>query len=116
MRPLAIVTGASSSAARATWWSGWNNKLQSGIANVIPGGMTAEMRRRTAEPGTARKYAEASTCESHLWGGAALPRRKLPQSDREGHENEKTHVDVHMTGHDVGILMAVRSRNEQSDQ
>ncbi len=35
--------------------SGWMNKLQSAIANVLPAGMTAEQHRRMAAPGTAEK-------------------------------------------------------------
>ncbi len=34
--------------------SGWKNKLQSAIANVIPAGVTAELHRGMAEPGTAK--------------------------------------------------------------
>ena len=34
--------------------TGWKNKLQSAIANVLPAGVTAEMHRRMAEPGTAK--------------------------------------------------------------
>ncbi len=34
--------------------SGWKNKLQSVIANVLPAGVTAEMHRSMAEPGTAK--------------------------------------------------------------
>jgi short-subunit dehydrogenase len=33
--------------------TGWQNKLQSAIANVLPAGVTAEMHRRQAEPGSA---------------------------------------------------------------
>ena len=33
--------------------SGWMNKLQSAIANVLPAGMVAEQHRKMAEPGTA---------------------------------------------------------------
>jgi uncharacterized protein len=33
--------------------TGWQNKLQSAIANVLPAGLTAEMHRRQAEPGSA---------------------------------------------------------------
>lgn len=32
--------------------TGWMNKLQSAIANVLPAGATAEMHRRMAEPGS----------------------------------------------------------------
>ena len=32
--------------------TGWQNKLQSAIANVIPAGVTAQMHRRMAEPGS----------------------------------------------------------------
>ncbi len=35
--------------------SGWHNKLQTAIASVTPAGMLAEMHRRMAEPGTAKK-------------------------------------------------------------
>lgn len=35
--------------------SGWMNKLQSAIANVLPAGMVAEQHRSMAEPGTAEK-------------------------------------------------------------
>ena len=35
--------------------TGWQNKLRSAIANVLPAGVTAEIHRRQAEPGTARK-------------------------------------------------------------
>jgi len=31
--------------------SGWQNKLQSAIANVTPASILAEMHRRAAEPG-----------------------------------------------------------------
>ena len=34
--------------------SGWMNKLQSAIANILPAGMTAEQHRQMAEPGTAK--------------------------------------------------------------
>ena len=34
--------------------SGWMNKLQSAIANVLPAGMTAEQHRQMAAPGTAK--------------------------------------------------------------
>ena len=34
--------------------SGWMNKLQSAIANVLPAGMVAEQHRGMAEPGTAK--------------------------------------------------------------
>jgi short-subunit dehydrogenase len=33
--------------------TGWQNQLQSAIANVLPAGVTAEMHRRQAEPGSA---------------------------------------------------------------
>lgn len=33
--------------------SGWQNKLQSAIANILPAGMTAEMHRSMAKPGSA---------------------------------------------------------------
>jgi hypothetical protein len=32
--------------------TGWQNKLQSAIASVMPAGMTAEMHRSMAEPGS----------------------------------------------------------------
>jgi len=35
--------------------SGWQNKLQSAIANVLPAGVTAELHRSMAEPGTAKQ-------------------------------------------------------------
>lgn len=35
--------------------SGWMNKLQSAIANVVPAGVTAEMHRRMSEPGSGRR-------------------------------------------------------------
>jgi hypothetical protein len=35
--------------------SGWQNKLQSGIANVTPAAVLAEMHRRKAEPGSGKK-------------------------------------------------------------
>ncbi len=35
--------------------SGWLNKLQSAIANVLPAGVVAEQHRSMAEPGTAKK-------------------------------------------------------------
>jgi short-subunit dehydrogenase len=35
--------------------SGWRNKLQSAIANVTPAGVTAEMHRKMAAPGTGRR-------------------------------------------------------------
>jgi short-subunit dehydrogenase len=34
--------------------SGWQNKLQSAIANLVPAGALAEMHRRKAEPGSAK--------------------------------------------------------------
>ncbi len=34
--------------------TGWQNKLQSAIANVLPAGVTAEMHRKMAEPGSGR--------------------------------------------------------------
>ena len=34
--------------------SGWMNKLQSAIANILPAGATAEQHRQMAEPGTAK--------------------------------------------------------------
>jgi len=34
--------------------SGWYNKLQSAIANVMPSGLLAEQHRKMAEPGTAK--------------------------------------------------------------
>ncbi len=35
--------------------SGWQNKLQAAIASVLPAGITAELHRRQAAPGTAAK-------------------------------------------------------------
>lgn len=35
--------------------TGWHNKLQSAIANIMPAGATAEMHRKMAEPGSAKK-------------------------------------------------------------
>jgi short-subunit dehydrogenase len=35
--------------------SGWQNKLQSAIANVMPAGMLAEQHRKMAEPGSAER-------------------------------------------------------------
>jgi short-subunit dehydrogenase len=35
--------------------SGWQNKVQSAIANVTPAGMLAEQHRKMAEPGSAEK-------------------------------------------------------------
>lgn len=35
--------------------SGWMNKLQSAIANILPAGAVAEQHRKMAEPGTAKK-------------------------------------------------------------
>jgi short-subunit dehydrogenase len=35
--------------------SGWKNKFQTAIANVLPAGMLAEQHRKMAEPGSARK-------------------------------------------------------------
>lgn len=35
--------------------TGWKNKLQSTIANMLPAGVTAEMHRSIAEPGTGKK-------------------------------------------------------------
>ncbi|MDQ3731837.1 MAG: oxidoreductase, partial [Pseudomonadota bacterium] len=35
--------------------TGWHNKLQSAIANVMPAGATAEVHRKMAEPGSAKK-------------------------------------------------------------
>ncbi len=35
--------------------SGWMNKLQSAIANILPAGVMAEQHRKMAEPGTAEK-------------------------------------------------------------
>ena len=32
--------------------TGWQNKLQSAIANIVPAGLTAQMHRRMAEPGS----------------------------------------------------------------
>jgi hypothetical protein len=33
--------------------SGWQNKLQSAIANIMPAGMLAEQHRKMAAPGSA---------------------------------------------------------------
>jgi short-subunit dehydrogenase len=35
--------------------SGWKNKLQSALANVMPSGMLADQHRKMAQPGSARK-------------------------------------------------------------
>jgi short-subunit dehydrogenase len=35
--------------------SGWKNKLQSALANVMPAGMLAKQRKKTAAPGSARR-------------------------------------------------------------
>jgi hypothetical protein len=35
--------------------SGWQNKLQSAIANVTPAGMLAEQHRKMAAPGSAKR-------------------------------------------------------------
>ena len=35
--------------------SGWQNKLQSAIANVVPASVLAEMHRKQAAPGTAKR-------------------------------------------------------------
>ena len=35
--------------------SGWQNKLQSAIANLTPAGVLAEQHRRMAEPGSGAK-------------------------------------------------------------
>ena len=35
--------------------TGWQNKLQSAIANILPAGVTAEMHGRETAPGSARK-------------------------------------------------------------
>ena len=35
--------------------SGWHNKLQAAIASVLPAGVTAELHRKQAAPGTADK-------------------------------------------------------------
>jgi short-subunit dehydrogenase len=34
--------------------SGWKNKLQAAVANVMPSEMLAEQHRKMAEPGTAK--------------------------------------------------------------
>ena len=36
--------------------TGWQNKLQSAIANITPAGVLAERHRQQAEPGTARQH------------------------------------------------------------
>ena len=33
--------------------AGWHNKLQAAIAHVLPAGVTAELHRKMAAPGTA---------------------------------------------------------------
>jgi len=38
--------------------SGWQNKLQSAIANVTPAGILAEQHRRMAEPGSAKQASD----------------------------------------------------------
>ena len=38
--------------------SGWQNKLQSAIANVTPAGIVAEQHRRMAEPGSAKQASD----------------------------------------------------------
>jgi hypothetical protein len=35
--------------------SGWKNKMQSAIANVVPAGVLAEQHRKMAESGSANK-------------------------------------------------------------
>jgi uncharacterized protein len=35
--------------------SGWKNKIQSAVANVLPAGALAEQHRKMAEPGSAKK-------------------------------------------------------------
>lgn len=35
--------------------SGWKNKIQSAVANVLPSGALAEQHRKMAEPGSAKK-------------------------------------------------------------
>lgn len=35
--------------------TGWKNKLQTTIANLLPSGMLAEQHRRMAEPGSAER-------------------------------------------------------------
>jgi hypothetical protein len=35
--------------------SGWQNKLQSAIANITPAGVLAEQHRKMAEPGSGTK-------------------------------------------------------------
>ena len=37
--------------------SGWQNKLQAAIASVIPAGISAEMHKKMAAPGTGKKGA-----------------------------------------------------------
>jgi short-subunit dehydrogenase len=34
--------------------SGWKNKLQSAVANIMPAGMLAQQHRKMAEPGSAK--------------------------------------------------------------
>jgi hypothetical protein len=36
--------------------TGWHNKLQAAIANVIPASILAEQHRKLAEPGSANKH------------------------------------------------------------
>lgn len=40
--------------------TGWRNKVQSAVANVLPAGVTAEMHRRQAAPGTAARRDRAN--------------------------------------------------------
>jgi hypothetical protein len=41
--------------------SGWQNKLQSAIANVTPAGMLAEQHRKMAAPGSAKTVSAEKT-------------------------------------------------------
>ncbi|MBS0234818.1 MAG: SDR family NAD(P)-dependent oxidoreductase [Proteobacteria bacterium] len=40
--------------------SGWHNKLQSAIANIIPSGILAEQHRKETEPGSGQKQAKGA--------------------------------------------------------
>jgi short-subunit dehydrogenase len=54
--------------------TGWQNKLRSAIANVMPAGMTAEMHRSQAEPGSARRRSVRSVRarRDHASGAARM--------------------------------------------
>jgi short-subunit dehydrogenase len=49
--------------------SGWQNKLQTTLANVTPAGVLAEMHRGMAEPGTGEEEAAAGEGKSAGAGG-----------------------------------------------